>query len=124
MGRRPLGRKYPKHISIQVKNEHNDDLKAMTDRLNEIAELSNQKWTIRDVILTLLYGSINYDADWFVNNHFEKISSKQLTVLRKRIHDTTKNRPRKKQLRLVIDPEYQQYIDKVKEFSTTLGDES
>lgn len=91
MGRRPAGRKYSKHISIQVLDEHNNDLKLLTARLNELAPFpNNKKWTIRDVILTLFYGFCKdgVDPEWFSTFHFENISHKKLKIIRNNI--TTK----------------------------------
>lgn len=76
MGRRPIGRRYPKHISIQVKDIHNQDLKAYVDFLNQSAPLDNQKWGIRDLILTLVYGHAGkLEPTWFKDNHFEKLDA-------------------------------------------------
>lgn len=140
MGRRPLGRKYPKHISIQVKEEHNEDLKFMTKKLNEISPLQNGKrWTIRDIILTLLYTQYNNSPSWYSMNHFESISEDQLLMIRNQIREgqdtksvvrqvikpiqkksAPKNRssdnsikqPKaKRKLKMKINPDYQSYLE-------------
>ncbi|MHA2250180.1 MAG: hypothetical protein ACXAD7_07450 [Candidatus Kariarchaeaceae archaeon] len=88
MGRRAVGRKYSKHISIQVLEEHNSDLKALANKLNSIAPLANQKkWTIRDVILTLVYGTCkdSLDPTWFLSNHFESLEQVDLSKIRSQL---------------------------------------
>ncbi|MHA2092635.1 MAG: hypothetical protein ACW98K_17455 [Candidatus Kariarchaeaceae archaeon] len=99
MGRRPLGRKYPKHISIQVRDEHNDDLKILTGTLNKIARFQNGKkqWTIRDVILTLVYGFCRngVDPDWFTTNHFEGLSLNDLEQIRYQLTQISRKPQRK-----------------------------
>ena len=86
MGRRPLGRKYAKHISIQVNKEHNEDLKYLASKLNGESPLPNgKKWTIRDIILTLLYTQHDNSSDWYLNNHFEQITETKLIDIRTKI---------------------------------------
>ena len=91
MGRRATGRKYAKHISIQVDEQHNEDLKQYCQYLNEVAPLENGNWTIRDVILTMLYGNWNRDPTWMEQNHFEKLTSSDLEKLRNKLNTQTPN---------------------------------
>jgi len=86
VGRRATGRKYAKHISIQVDEQHNEDLKQYCHYLNEVAPLENGNWTIRDVILTMLYGNLNRDPTWMEQNHFEKLTSSDLDTFRNKLN--------------------------------------
>jgi hypothetical protein len=127
MGRRPMGRKYPKHISIQVKEEHNEDLKLLAAKLSDHgATPTGKNWTIRDIILTLLYAQYNNPPEWFVNNHFEKWTDQELQRIRKNIRgsleltikrnekvstvqkDLKQKSPPK--LRLKLNPKYENYL--------------
>ena len=99
MGRRPMGRKYPKHISIQVKEEHNEDLKLLVSRLSDLSKLPNGKqWTIRDIILTLLYTQFNNSTEWFVKNHFERLTESNLIEIRKNIEGNRTKLKEQKQI--------------------------
>ena len=100
MGRRATGRKYAKHISIQVDEQHNEDLKRYCQYLIDKAPLENANWTIRDVILTLLYGNWNRDPTWMEQNHFEKLTSSDLETLRNKL-DTPF--PSEEQSKTVVD---------------------
>ncbi|MHA2029367.1 MAG: hypothetical protein ACXAC2_10680 [Candidatus Kariarchaeaceae archaeon] len=125
-----MGRKYPKHISIQVKQQHNDDLKFLASKLSNLSTLPEGKnWTIRDIILTLLYTQYNNSPEWFVNNHFEKLTSSQLERIRNAIHGTndvivdekkSTSKPKQvykpkisTQLKLKLNPSYETYLGKL-----------
>ncbi|OLS20640.1 MAG: hypothetical protein HeimC2_36430 [Candidatus Heimdallarchaeota archaeon LC_2] len=128
MGRRPMGRKYAKHISIQVKEEHNEDLKLLASKLSNSSSPPNGKlWTIRDIILTLLYTQFNNSTNWFVKNHFEKLSESDLIKIRKNIFGDNKidyvpknsmSKPKKikkqkEKLKLKLNPKYANYQQKM-----------
>lgn len=144
MGRRPLGRKYAKHISIQVKEAHNDDLKYLAEKLSNNSPLPNGKrWTIRDIVLTLLYTQYSNSPDWFTKNHFEQYSETDLSKIRDSIRTIREGRKKSeitissksnidlrktaeikevptKKLRLEqkLNSDYQNYYNKIRTFNS------
>lgn len=133
-GRPKTGRKYDKHISIQVLEEHNKDLKLITSRLNEINPFpEGKKWTIRDVILTLVYGFCRkgIDPKWFQTNHFEKLTQDDMNKIRSKFVRVVKPKTRKKSSRsqqkfpqpleskvsFTINPEMEKFLEQVKELA-------
>ena len=143
MGRRPIGRKYAKHISIQVNDEHNEDLKYLASKLNKVCPLPNGKrWTIRDIILTLLYTQHNNSPDWFTKNHFEQIDNETLVQIRQKIRSgdspldhpvvmktearftptrevqIKKPKSSKSKLQIKINSDYQSYINNIHSIQT------
>ncbi len=130
MGRRPSGRKYRKHISIQVKEVHNEDLKLLAAQLSSLSKLSNgKKWTIRDIILTHLYSQYNNSPEWYENNHFENLTDDEIEKIRQNIGGDTrskkilkqeKQRPKqvlkhkeKTKLKVKLNPNYASYLKKM-----------
>lgn len=130
MGRKPTGRKYPKHISIQVKEEHNEDLKLLAFQLSSLSKLPNgKKWTIRDIILTHLYSQYSNSTEWYEENHFENLSENELDRIRqnigignmsKKIQKQVKQKPIKTikqkvkpKLQMKINPNYAHYLKKM-----------
>ena len=139
MGRRAVGRKYAKHISIQVKEEHNNDLKFLAQKLNKSSSLPNgQKWTIRDIVLTLLYAHYDNSPNWYTKNHFEQITQTRLINIRseilsvngelvksKNIEPETiieakkkviiKMKPAKQSmLQIKLNPDYENYVSRIR----------
>ncbi len=138
MGRRAIGRKYAKHISIQVKEEHNTDLKFLARKLNKTSSLPNdQKWTIRDIVLTLLYTQYNNSPSWYTKNHFEQLTVSRLSNIRREIHslgdgqdkpkdveteiievrekvDIKKKPSKKTVLQIKLNPDYENYVNKIR----------
>ncbi|MCE7736503.1 MAG: hypothetical protein GPJ54_16600 [Candidatus Heimdallarchaeota archaeon] len=139
MGRRAIGRKYAKHISIQVKEEHNDDLKFLAQKLNKSSSLPNsKKWTIRDIVLTLLYAQYNNSSSWYTTNHFESLSDARLNNIRNEIRSLDSEQIRSKDkepekiteateqvkikkipakqptLQIKLDPDYESYVNRIR----------
>ena len=139
MGRRAIGRKYSKHISIQVKEEHNDDLKSLAHKLNQANTLPNaKKWTIRDIVLTLLYAQYNNSPNWFTKNHFEQLTEARLNTIRNEIRSPSdrkvksqnkepekniegkekvimKKKPAEQfMLQIKLNPDYENYVTRIR----------
>ena len=139
VGRRAIGRKYSKHISIQVKEEHNDDLKSLAKKLNQASTLPNaQKWTIRDIVLTLLYAQYNNSPSWFTKNHFEQLTESRLNTIRSEIRFTNERKVKSQNkepekiieekekvimkkkpaeqfmLQIKFNPDYENYVSKIR----------